>query len=133
MNEEILVVIDCTVTALYFTSNRVIVAKLAGSALSTFFGLGGMLAEQRMAAKKKEQISKLSPESILTADKKNFAIPYTEVTQVELLKKRRFRVPMVRVVAGAKKHQFVLGKPKELENYANILRPILEEKLVVSE
>jgi len=86
-----------------------------------------------MAAKKKEQLSKLSPESILTADKKNFAIPYTEVTQVEMLKKRRFHAAMVRIVAGAKKHQFVLDKPKELENYVNILRPVLEDKLVISE
>lgn len=132
MNEEILVVIDTTEKkALYFTSNRVIVAKLAGSALSWAFGMGGAFAEQRMAAKKKEQLSKLSPESILTADKKNFAIPYTEVTQVELLKKRFGR--KIRIVAGTAKHEFWLGKPKELENYVNTLRPVLEDKLVISE
>lgn len=132
MNEEILVVIDTTEKkALYFTSNRVIVAKLAGSALSWAFGMGGAIAEARMAAKKKEQLSKLSPESILTADKKNFAIPYTEVTQVELLKKRFGR--KIRIVAGTAKHEFWLGKPKELENYVNTLRPVLEDKLVISE
>lgn len=131
MNEEILVVIDTNERkALYFTSNRVIVAKVGGQALSMAFGIAGALAESRMQAKKKEQLSKLTPESILTADKKNFAIPYTEITKVELFKKMFGR--KIRIIVGGKKHEFSLGKPKELESYVNTLRPVLADKLVVS-
>jgi len=131
VNEEILEVIETTDRkGLYFTSNRVIIAKLGGQALSMAFGVFGALAESRMRAKKKEQLSKLSPESILTADKKNFAIPYTEVTKVELFKKMLGR--KVRITVGAKKHEFSLSKPKEFENYVNVLQPLLGDKLTVS-
>ena len=118
VNEEILVVIETKERkTLYFTSNRVILAKYGGQ---------GLL-----------------PESILTAHKKNFAIPYTEIHKVELLKKeiwiglglslsylgfgRR-----VRITATAKKHEFRLRKGQELDYYANTLRPVLADKLVVS-
>lgn len=131
MNEEIVEMIETADRkALYFTSNRVIVAKLGGQALSMAFGVFGALAESRMRAKKKEQLSKLSPESVLTADKKNFAIPYSEITKVEFFKKMLGR--KIRIIAGAKKHEFGLSKPKELESYVNSLRPILADKLVVS-
>ena len=131
MNEEILEVIETTDRkGLHFTSNRVIVAKLGGQALSMAFGVFGALAESRMRAKKKEQLKKLSPESILTADKKNFAIPYTEVTKVEMSK--GFLGGKVKITVGAKKHQFKLSKPKEFQSYVNVLQPILSDKLSVS-
>lgn len=132
MNEEILEVIETKDRkALYFTSNRVIVAKLGGMGLTLAFGVLGALAESRMRAKKEEQLSKLSPQSILTADKKNFEIPYTEVSKVEMSK--GFLGSKIRIITvGAKKHQFKLSKPKEFQSYVNVLQPILSDKLSVS-
>jgi hypothetical protein len=69
-------------------------------------------------------------ESILTADKKNFAIPYTEVSKVEMSK--GFLGSNVRINVGAKKHQFKLSKPKEFQNYVDVLQPLLGDKLTVS-
>ena len=115
---------------LYFTSNRVIVASIGGRVLSATFGLLGALAEAQMRAKKKEQLQKLTPESILTADKSNFALPYNEVGTIEISKKMLGR--KVRIISGTQKHEFWMAKPKEYEEYVNILRPVLGDKLVVS-
>lgn len=136
MSEEILEVIETKQPkVLYFTSSRVIVGNIGGGArsvgLGIAFGALGGLAEARMQAKKKEQLSKLSPESILTADKKNFGIYYTDITQVELRKKLMGRRE-IRLATSVAKYDFDLKKPKELENYINTLHPILGDKLVIS-
>lgn len=136
MSEEILEVIETKQPkVLYFTSSKVIVANIGGGArgvgLGMVFGALGGLAEGRIEAKKKEQLSKLSAESILTADKKNFGISYMDITQVELRKKLMGRRE-IRLATSAAKYDFDLKKPKELENYVNTLRPILGDKLVIS-
>jgi hypothetical protein len=133
MSEEILEVVDTKqAKVLYFTSSRVIVANIkAGGGLGLAFGALGGLAEARMQAKKKEQLSKVSPESILTADRKNFAIPYADINEVELRKKLMGRRE-IRLTTGAAKYDFDLGKAKEFEKYLNTLRPIFGDKLIVS-
>jgi len=131
VNEEILEAIETKDRkVLYITSNRLIIAKLGGQALSMAFGVFGALAESRMRAKKKEQLSKLSPESVLTANKKNFAIPYTDVTKVEMSK--GFLGQKITITVGAKKHKFAPSKRKEFDDYVNVLQPLLGDKLTVS-
>lgn len=135
MSEEILEVVDTKqAKVLYFTSSRVIVANIkagGGLGLGLAFGALGGLVEARMQAKKKEQLSKVSPESILTADKKNFAIPYADINEVELRKKLMGRRE-IRLTTGAAKYDFDLRKAKEFEKYLNTLRPIFGDKLIVS-
>ena len=130
MQEEIIATIEMKKEqALFFTPTRVIVATLVGKGTSTGMkvGLGwaGRIAVSEMRKHRLEELSQVSPESILTADKKNYAIPYEETTKVELGKK-------LRIFAGPKKHEFKLSKGKERENYANALRPVLGDKLFVS-
>ena len=136
VNEEILAVISTNEgKALFFTSNRVIIAKLAslGSILGMrlAFGLVGEFLQRHKEAKKEEQLSEFSPESILKADKKNLEIPYTEITQVELFKKWLVG-KLLRITVGKTKRVFIVDKPKKLQDCANALRPILGDKMIVS-
>jgi hypothetical protein len=132
MKEEVLITIETGGNeALFFTSNRVVVARLVGTATSwglaaALGGIFGTIAESKMRDKKLNELRKLSPESILTDNKKNFAIPYTEITEVELGKKLKI------TAGGWHVHKFGLLKSKERESYANTLRPVLGDKLVVS-
>jgi hypothetical protein len=131
MKEEIIATIEVQNNqAIFCTSCRAVVAKLVGTGTSvgmTFaFGwLASGIAESKMRAKKLKELSQISPESILTDNKKNFAVPYEEITRLELGKK-------LKIFTGPKKLEFRLSNAKEREAYANALRPMLGERLVVS-
>jgi hypothetical protein len=130
MQEEIIETIEVKDNkAVFFTPRRAIVAKLVGKGTSTGmwlgFGWAGDIAVSKMRSKKLGELSKISPESILTDNKDNFAIPYEETTKWELGKK-------LKIFTGARKQEFKLEKSKERETYANTLRPVLGDKLVVS-
>lgn len=116
---------------LYFTTNRVIVAKTGGGGWGWLFGgigtIVGAIATGKRAEKRFKELSKLSPESILMADKKNFGIPYHDITQVEVKKH------MIYILTRRKKHKFgMLGRKKQLDDYANLIRSILPNKTYVS-
>jgi len=130
MQEEIIETIEVKDDkAVFFTPKRAIVATLVGKGTSTglSFGLGlaGDIGVSKMRSKKLGELSKVSPESILTDNKHNFAIPYEETTKWELGKK-------LKIFTGAKKQEFKLCKSKERETYASALRPVLGDKLIVS-
>ncbi|MFC1925603.1 hypothetical protein ACFLW2_02780 [Chloroflexota bacterium] len=123
--------------ALCFTSNRLIIANVDGTRLIYAFfilaALGGLiivLLQGRARTKKTELLKDLSPEMILAADKKNFAIPYTELGKVEMYKKMRQR--KIRITDDTAKYEFSLSKSKEFEDYVTVLSPLLNDKLVVS-
>ena len=134
MSEETLITVVPTTAnpqskVLCFTSNRVIVADVHYNLI--IYVLGGLIAgplQYRTRNKKAEALSMLSPESILTDDKKNFAVPYAELDKVELKMKGRG----VRIIAGTAKYEFWLNKPQDFEDLDNKLRPVLADKLVVS-
>jgi hypothetical protein len=67
---------------LYFTSERTVVAKTSGGKSSMLLGAVGGVLQYQEAKKKGEQYSQLSLEDILKADKSNYAIPTSEVTEV---------------------------------------------------
>jgi hypothetical protein len=134
MGEEILTVIGTgKPETLFFTSKRVIIAKTGGMAsrmaMQSAFGVLGALAEQRREAKKKEELSKLTPESILSADKKNFGIPYEEIVKVEFFKKLLSQ--KMRITTGTDKYEYYVAEPKKKQpEYLNTLRAVLGDKLV---
>lgn len=107
-------------------------AKIGGSGLGGLFGVGGVAVEAYRQKKKKEELEQLSPESILTADKKNFAIPYSEITRVEMKKPGRFSGAKINFVTDKKTHKFVLRQKKELfDNSTNLVRSVLSDKLSI--
>ena len=80
---------------LVFTNQRLIVSVkgLLGqvSAGGGAFGAAGALAGAAMAskeeAKKQSQIQSLNPEQLLQSNKKNFEVPYTRITRLEMGRK----------------------------------------------
>ncbi|MCK4368702.1 MAG: hypothetical protein KAV68_03415 [Dehalococcoidales bacterium] len=131
MNEEtVLLIIKTTgAKALCFTTNRMIVAEVGepSDAYSAGYAPFASLARDLWRGRRIRKIMKLSPEGILTANKKNFAVSYAEIVKVELFVVRRDR--MIRIRASADTYEYLLAKPKEFQNYANVLRPVLADKL----
>jgi len=132
---------------LYFTPDRTIVARLSGGKGGVIGGLlggavggaiGGVL-QQREAKKKEEQYSKVSLESILKADKNNYAIPNSEITEVELKKSGKGTKLNIKTsqkhgksMYGETKWHVFEGAWKDVgQRYENMLRPIFKDRLIV--
>lgn len=115
---------------LFFTSNRVIVAKTGNTfAWQYAFGAVGGIIEKKAIQKRSEEMKKLSVESILTADKKNFDIPYIEVNKVEMKKPGMLSGGIIKIFTNTKKYQFVLQNKKSYENYLNLMTSLFNVKL----
>jgi len=137
--------VRATYYGLYFTPNRAIVAKTAGVRwywLLLVIILGGIILGLilalviaaiigRRSKRKFKELSEVSPESILTADKKNFGIPYPNITRVEM-KRRTFFANKIKIFTRWKKHEFGIVEKGESENYVNLIRSVLPNKTYVS-
>ncbi len=138
VHEEILEVIETVGgKVLYITPNSIIVARLRSvsfigyfTVLYWLFGMLTSIFEKEMTDERKEKLGKLSPERILTADKKNFAIPYSDVIRLEMSK--GFLGSKVKIMIGVNKHQFKLRNTNEYYKCMSALKPVLEDKLTVS-
>jgi len=150
MSEEVLGVIKVFRPAfmrqihenLYFTLDRTVVARTSGGKGRMLFGaVGGAIegAIQYQEAKKKgEQYSQLSLEDILKADKNNYAISNSEITEVEL---KKFGKGTKLNIKTSTKHGramygetkwYVEGAWKDIgEKHENMLRPIFKDRLIV--
>jgi type IV secretory pathway TrbF-like protein len=130
--------------ALFFTLKRLIVAKV-GALFKDFVAS----AEY---AKKAEELKEVSIESILKADKDNFEIPYTDITDIEIKKAgwkdklvadfvtigtltikikdkkgQKFNITKLRIDPSAPSKV----KPQKLEDCINVVRSVLSDKLSV--
>ena len=98
--------------SLFFTTNRVIVAKILGSGTnvgSYFAGgvIGGALAAKH-SQNKTAEFKALSPEIILSKDKKNYAVPYSEIIQIKMKKPGTFSGGHVEIKATNGEQKFKL-------------------------
>ncbi|UCF07717.1 MAG: hypothetical protein JSW28_08760 [Thermoplasmata archaeon] len=91
--------------ALFFTSERVIVAK-TGNYLNLLWGgvLGDALMNMRDADKKRGQV----PEQILSANKKNYAIPYAAVLRFLVKKPTAFRTGKITIATPRGEYKFTI-------------------------
>jgi hypothetical protein len=120
--------------ALYFSNDKMIVVRTA-----TGFQMGwGAFDSARGWYKAKDQeesMNDFSVEELLSADINNFALSYDKIEKVELKKfgKGAF-IDMF--VSGKKYHWSFRGIPgiksPKIEDLEKILRPIFQEKLVIS-
>lgn len=131
---------------LYFTPNRAIVAKtggvrwywlllviiLGGIALGLILALIIAAIIARRAKKKFKKLSELSPGGILRADKKNFEIPYPDITRIEMKKRTFLRSKIEIILTSREKHKFNILRKKEFEDYVNLIRSVLPNKTYVS-
>jgi hypothetical protein len=122
---------------LYFTLDRTVVARTSSGKGGMLFGAVGAGIEaglqHREAKKKGELYSKLSFEDILKADKNNYAIPNSEITEVELKKYGRGTKLNIKTSKKyGKTKWYVGGAWKDVgEKYENMLRPIFKDRLIV--
>jgi hypothetical protein len=101
----------------------------------------------RAMRKKFENVSRLAPNDILMADKKNFEIPYPEIARIEIKKawgRGAFGSSKIRILTNEKKHEFwfvrlvgFLGyegayERLKLKEYEDFIRSILPNKTYVS-
>jgi hypothetical protein len=95
-------------------------------------GVVGVILDAR-EAKKKEEHRELSLEDILKADKNNYAISNSDITEVEL--KKLWRGTHIQIKTSKKYGKTkwdVEGSWKDVgEKYDNMLRPIFGDRLSV--
>jgi hypothetical protein len=120
--------------ALYFTSDKVIVARTA-TGFQMSWGAIDSIKGWNKAKEQEETMDDFSVEEILSSDQNNFAISYDKIEKVEL--KKFGKGAFINVIANGKKHHWnVRGIPGiknfRIENLEKILRPIFQEKLVKS-
>jgi hypothetical protein len=74
-----------------------------------------------------------APESILSANKKNFEITYDDIIRVEIHPETRLprRNPKINVVTATKQYKFLTTKKVKFEYYMDLLLPILPGKVRV--
>lgn len=145
MGEEFLGVIEHTESkgkgrtmkkwALVFTSDRVIASKISGTLGLTLSALGGVLGEvgradiRRRVSEVSEEAPTMSAEDILSADKDNFAIPYSDIKGVEAKKGGLLSPTSIRFTTTDKKYQFNILEKKKFDEYKEMLRTVLPEKV----
>jgi len=122
---------------LFFAPDRTIVARKGSGGIGMMFGAVGAAAEAVITArkekKKEKELREFSLEDILNADKNNYAIPNSDITEVELKKYvRGAKLNIKTSKKYGKAKWYVEGAWKDVgEKYENMLRPIFGDKLSV--
>jgi hypothetical protein len=120
--------------ALYFAKDKVIVAGLAlGFHLGAKSKLEPMIAWS-IAREQKDVIGDKSEEVVLSGDKNNFAIPYSEVEKVEI--KKYGAAALLYIFTKEKKYKWavngVSGKQQvKVDEIFYFLQPIFQEKVEI--
>lgn len=116
---------------LFFTSDRVIVAK-KGS-IAKFFGWGfvGSIADEIYKGSKAKKLSELSPDKILRDNKRNFIIHYDEISKIDM-RKNLLGVVEITINTSTDKYSFYwdLGTD-DLKKRTSFLVPLLADKLSI--
>jgi len=122
---------------LFFTSSRILVAKIRGPSddLSYLFGgvVAGIVADKLLKPeeKRREKLKQLSAEEILKADRSNFMIPYSEIVRVEMKHFGRGRI--MKIITNTREHKFNLNLRRDrFDEYVDLIRSIVPDKLSVS-
>ncbi len=119
---------------LFFTKNRLIVAKLPSGAelmRSAMFDVafGG---PKKLMKERREAYEKMSPEEIVSADEENFALTYHEISRVEVKKPGLLGGAKIKVNTFDRTHEFTLKEKKQLfDERVDFLRSILSGKVSV--
>jgi len=115
--------------ALVFTSDRIIVAKLAGFLAilgGAIGGIGGLY--DRVVSKKPEELAGMTLEDILKEDKDNYALPYSEMVKVEMKRGGFTSSPGVFFNTAKKKHVFVFSKEDGYNRCLSLVRATMPDK-----
>lgn len=118
---------------LFFTSDRVIVAKKGSVAKFFGWGLLGRMADAAYKGYKAVKLSELPPDKVLRANKHNFAISYDEISKIEIRKTFPVGAWTITVETSTDKHAFdwALGLGRDVRKHTSFLVPLLSDKLSI--
>lgn len=138
MSEEIVARIETedkvgSLINLIFTSKRAIVAYLIPA--RDMWLKAAFEGDFRKDIKdKREEYGRVSAESILTAHKKNFAIPYEMITKVEMKRPGTFSGGKIKIFSTDKIYEFTIKEKKVLlEERARLINSVLPTKLSLTQ
>ena len=114
--------------ALYFTSDKVIVARTA-TGIQMGWGAGDAILGWYKAKEQEERMGDLSVEELLSADINNFAISYDKIEKVEL--KKFGKGAFLNIYSESKKYHWNLHRLSgsyKVEDFVTFLRSIFHDK-----
>ena len=132
-------------TFLFFTADRVIVAKLRGTSSLAMLGgaaLGGVfgagITDAIARKRQRARLRSLSPDEILRENKENFAIPYERIVRFELCRGgKRWTFRGLRINTASTKYEFPSSAgdefEKHIDSFADLLLPLLSDKLSIED
>lgn len=116
---------------LVFTNERLIVTvkgllsqiAMSGGAFGAAGAAVGGAVAARGDAKRGERVNQMTPEEILQSEKRNFAVPYSNITRLELGKKMGTSRLYVVTPGETYKFKFQGIKSEQLENWFRSIVP----------
>ena len=116
---------------LIFTNERLIVTvkgllsqiAMSGGAFGAVGGAVGAAVAARGESKRGEQVNQMTPEQILQSEKRNFAVPYSNITRMELGKKMGTSRLYVVTPEETYKFKFQGIKSEQLEEWFRSIVP----------
>ena len=133
MSEEIFGIIETDVyfgrALLFFTTERVVVAKIGTLKSFLVGGALGVAIKKHKGVKKYEQLGDVPPEDILGNDKNNFEIRYDKITSVEMKKPSMLLRGYISLSTLEKEYKFWMTKKKEFKDQLKLVRSVLPVKI----
>jgi len=117
---------------MYITTNRIIIAKTGNNLGWTLaFGMVGSLAAQHSADKKSNQLSQLTPESVLKSNKKNFDIQNNEIIEIEIKKPGTLSPGKITLKTHDSTYKFIFKDKEEYTKNINLFERLYKNKLII--
>ncbi|MBA7677463.1 hypothetical protein ES703_85721 [subsurface metagenome] len=118
---------------LFFTLDRLIVAKIFSKPSFSRWGLVSYMADAFYRGVKAGDLSKLQPHEILKSDKHNFTISFDEIIKFEIRKSFPIGSKEITINTGTNKYVFRwdLGVGRDLRKHTSFLVPLLSDKLSI--
>ena len=115
-----------TIYSLLLTNRRIVAAKVGrfnanmavggvagGGLVGGLIGAGLDASVNRGRKKKTEEMAEMTPEMILSQDKKNFQIDYASIQSVELSTPGLLQTANIKILTPGKEHKFQIQTNKE--------------------
>ena len=117
---------------LYFTSKRVIVAKTGTPyGLALTLPVVGYMVEEHNREKKSKEYKELPFDDILKGDKKNFEIPFSEISKIEMKKPGLIVGTKIIFYTKDKKMVFYIKEKGAYAEHVTIVSSVLKDKLTL--
>lgn len=96
-----------------FNANMAVGGVAGGGLVGGLLGAGFDATVNRGRKKKTEEMAHMTPEIILTQDKKNFQIDYASIQSVELSMPGLMQTATIKIFTPGKEHKFTIQTSKE--------------------